>query len=443
MKAESQNIEWKESWRDDYLKWICGFANAQGGKIYIGINDKGEVKGLSEAKKLLDEIPNKTKNHLGILVDVNLKTKAKKSYIEIIVEPYPNPISYSGEYHYRSGSTKQVLRGPTLDKFLLQKQGKRWDGVPIPKVKPTDLDPLAFKYFKEKATQSNRMSTEMLKVKNELLLENLRLKAEDNYLKRAAVLLFHKDPEKYISGAFVKIGYFNSDDTLAFQDEIHGNLFTQSEQTMDLLLTKYLKAFVSYEGLNRVEKYPLPEAALREALLNAIAHKDYSGGTPIQIKVYSNKVIIWNEGELPQDWTIKNLKSQHPSKPYNPDIAITFSKAGLIEAWGQGTIRIIDECKKNKILTPSFNYGSSGFSIVFNFRSSEIIEEIKIKPKEYRFEEEVLSIICEKNNITIDELVAFTKKSKITVRRALDKLKVEKKIKRTGSDKVGHWDVLL
>ena len=108
MKAESQNIEWKENWRDEYLKWICGFANAQGGKIYIGINDKGEVNGLNDAKKLLEEIPNKTKNHMGILVDVNLKTKANKSYIEIVVEPYPNPISYLGDYHFRSGSTKQT-----------------------------------------------------------------------------------------------------------------------------------------------------------------------------------------------------------------------------------------------------------------------------------------------------------------------------------------------
>ncbi len=97
----------------------------KGGKIYIGITDKGEVKGLSDAKKLLEDIPNKVKNHMAILVDVNLKTKAQKSYIEIIVEPYPNPISFGGEYHYRSGSTKQILRGAALDKFLLKKQGKR------------------------------------------------------------------------------------------------------------------------------------------------------------------------------------------------------------------------------------------------------------------------------------------------------------------------------
>ncbi len=77
---ENQNIEYKESWRDEYIKWISGFANANGGKIYIGINDNGIVTGITDAKRLLEDIPNKTKDILGILVDVNLKTKAKKTF---------------------------------------------------------------------------------------------------------------------------------------------------------------------------------------------------------------------------------------------------------------------------------------------------------------------------------------------------------------------------
>lgn len=75
MAKESQNIEWKESWRDEYLKWICGFANAQGGKIYIGKNDNGIVTGIKDAKKLLEDIPNKISNFLGIIADVNLYTE--------------------------------------------------------------------------------------------------------------------------------------------------------------------------------------------------------------------------------------------------------------------------------------------------------------------------------------------------------------------------------
>ena len=107
MTKESQNIEWKESWRDEYLKWICGFANAQGGKIYIGKNDNGVVTGISDAKKMLEDIPNKISNFLGIIADVNLYTENGMDYIEIIVNPNSYPVSYRGEYHYRTGSTKQ------------------------------------------------------------------------------------------------------------------------------------------------------------------------------------------------------------------------------------------------------------------------------------------------------------------------------------------------
>jgi len=73
--AESQNIEYKESWRDEYLKWVCGFANAQGGTIYIGIDDAGNVVGVKDVKKLMEDIPNKIQTVLGIVSDVNQKTK--------------------------------------------------------------------------------------------------------------------------------------------------------------------------------------------------------------------------------------------------------------------------------------------------------------------------------------------------------------------------------
>jgi len=96
---ESHNIEYKSSWRDEYLKWICGFANANGGSIFIGKDDEGNVVGLTNAKKLLEDIPNKVRDTLGILVDVNLHTTAQVDFIEIIVEDHPYPVNYKGQYH--------------------------------------------------------------------------------------------------------------------------------------------------------------------------------------------------------------------------------------------------------------------------------------------------------------------------------------------------------
>ena len=138
--AESQNIEYKESWRDEYLKWICGFANAQGGKIYIGCDDSGNVVGINNSKKLLEDIPNKVRDAMGIIVGVNLLTEDGKEYIEIDVPSYPVGISCKGVYHYRSGSTKQVLTGPAVEAFLLRKHGATWDNSPMPAFTIDDVD---------------------------------------------------------------------------------------------------------------------------------------------------------------------------------------------------------------------------------------------------------------------------------------------------------------
>jgi ATP-dependent DNA helicase RecG len=88
---EHQVIEWKESWHNDYFKWICGFANAQGGTLFIGIDNKGNTKHLSNAKKLLEDLPNQVRDLLGLMVDVNLHTTNGDDYLEIVVEPYLSP----------------------------------------------------------------------------------------------------------------------------------------------------------------------------------------------------------------------------------------------------------------------------------------------------------------------------------------------------------------
>ncbi len=376
MDQESQNIEWKESWHDKYLEWIAGFANAQGGRLYIGKDDKGVVKGLPDAKRQLEEIPNKVRDLLGIMVEVNLHVVDGASYLEIVVESYPYPVSYKGHYHYRSGSTKQELKGAMLDKFLLGKQGRKWDGVPVPRVEVSDLSKPAFDYFRKNAARSKRLDEDALGEQNEVLLEKLHL-MDGDYLKRASILLFHPEPDKFITGAYIKIGFFRTDDDLLYQNEVHGHLFHQVEQTMDLLLSKYLKAEISYQGVKRSEVYPFPEAALREALLNAVAHKDYSGGNPIQISVYADKLLFWNEGQLPENWTVERLAEKHPSMPFNPDIAQTLFRVGLIEAWGRGTIKMINECKAARVPVPQFKYDLSGFLV--SFRTSARFKSGKVQ----------------------------------------------------------------
>lgn len=351
---ENQNIEWKENWRDEYLKWVCGFANADGGKIYIGTDDNGKVVGVANVKKLMEDIPNKVRDVLGIMVDVNLLEENNLKYIEIVVSPYTNPINYKGQYHYRSGSTKQELKGEALNRFILQRTGKHWDEITVPNVKIEDLSTEALNRFRKRAVKSKRVDEEILNDTTEHLLYDLRLVDETNHeLKRAAVLLFHPNPERYISGAYIKIGFFrNDDEDLAFQDEIHGSLMEQIDKVMDLIKTKYLIYGITYEGISREETPQFPVEAIRESLMNAIAHKDYSDATPTQISVYPDHIVFWNAGRLPDDWTTQRLFEKHPSRPYNPAIANTMFRCGDIESWGRGYKRILQAVSSYNLLPP-------------------------------------------------------------------------------------------
>ncbi|MFC4691270.1 ATP-binding protein [Dokdonia genika] len=379
--AESQHTEWKESWHEKYLKWVSGFANAQGGTLFIGIDDNGVVKGISNAQKLLEDLPNQIRDVLGVMPAVNLHTKDGLDYLEIVVEPYPFPISLRGTYYYRSGSTLQELKGVALTKFLLERQGKKWDAVPVPHITIEDLKTSTFDFFKAKAAKSERLSQEDVEGTPQELLESLNLFVDDGQLfKRAAVLLFHPNPEKYITGASIKIGFFESDDNLKYQDEVKGNLLEQAEETLDLLKTKYDTANITYnENGSRQEKFRFPQDAIREAVLNAIAHKDYSSGIPIQISVYSDKIIIWNEGQLPENWTIDRLTQKHPSKPFNPDVANTLFRAGYIESWGRGTIKIINACKAHKIAPPIFTNVAPDFEVTLINYTKEALEAKGLK----------------------------------------------------------------
>ncbi|WP_254424816.1 ATP-binding protein [Capnocytophaga sp. oral taxon 878] len=371
---------------------------------------------MPDAKKLLEDIPNKVRDVLGILVDVNMHETPQGAYLEVEVEPYPNPVNYKGQYHYRSGATKQELKGVALDKFLLQKQGKRWDSVPIPKVKISDLKQETLMFFRERGIRSKRLPDSILPENAEQLLENLNL-IEEGYLKRAAVLLFHPNPEKFVTGAYVKIGYFQREAELAFQDEVHGNLIEQVEKTVELLFTKYIKAFISYEGIHRVETYEYPKEAVREALLNAIAHKDYSGLTPIQIRVYRDKLMIWNEGTLPENWTLEKLLEPHSSRPYNPDIANAFFRCGYVESWGRGISIMAELCEAEGLLRPSYTVEGSDFWIEFK----DLFNEVELKQRGLN-ERQIKALFFVKDNGKITNK-GYMELNKISNRTATYELK--------------------
>ena len=265
---ESQTIEWKWSWQDEFLKWLCGYANTDGGILYIGVNDDGYVVGVQDTKKKLESLPNKINDKLGIvssvrvhkakgsenirygdsvpesiseklinqyicgLINTNMISKNDKrykalsiiekenktyenddgirEYISIEIVKYPFAISCDGKYYKRSGSTLHELNGFELQNFLIERAGKTWDAVPVPGIGISDLSIEALNEFRKKAVRSGRMTESETEV---------------------------------------------------------------SDKAMDLIFSKYFKAFVDYEGIQRTETHMLTRGIVREMLLNAINHK--------------------------------------------------------------------------------------------------------------------------------------------------------------------------
>lgn len=447
---ENQNTEWKSKWKDEYLEWICGYANAQGGKIYIGCDDDGEVVGLQNARKLLEDIPNKIRDAMGIIVGVNLLEKAGKEYLEIDVPPYPIGISCKGIYYYRSGSTRQVLTGPALEAFLLRKRGVTWDNLPLPAFSIHDVDDNAVAYFKQLAAKKGRIDKSVLEESKEALMEKLHL-TNAGYLTNAAMLLFSKDPEKWQLGAYVKIGFFETDADLLYQDEIHGSLLEQVDKIVELVYLKYMKAKISYAGMQRIERYFVPEDALREAILNALCHKQYQSGVPVQISVYEDKLYIANCGCLPENWSLKNLMSKHASAPYNPNLAHVFYLAGFIESWGRGIEKICSACKNDRTPLPTYIVNPGDIMIQFTAGSDRIVhtgtKQVTDKVTDKVIENlddkslKILQLLLEDPGYTTVILSKKISVSRKTISERIKMLRNNKIIERVGSDRKGYWKI--
>lgn len=449
---ECQNIEYKRNWQDEYLKWICGFANAQGAVMYFGVDDDLEVYGLKNTKKLMEEIPNKIVNSMGLVVDVNLYEQDRLEYIEVIIAPSNVPISYKGKYYYRSGSTMQELNGAALQQFILKKMGRSWDDITNDHATMEDIDRNAIDYFLRRGIEAQRIPEDELKSSTEKVLTNLGLVDDKGFLKNAAILLFGKNPLKFFPSVRFKIGRFGKDEAdLMFQDVIEGNIIQMADRVMEALQAKYLVSPVRFEGMQRFETLEIPREALRELLYNAIAHKDYTG-PDIQMHVYNDQIEIWNEGTLPEGYDETVLYSKHSSKPRNRNIADTMFKAGFIDIWGRGYKKIrdgfeaagmpmpkvqnfcggvlitIERTKFMQISGITYNGGNSGGSggslavVQLSERQKKICEAIKSNPK-----------------VTVEKMAVELSIAKRTLERELAALQKTGVLVREGNTSAGHW----
>lgn len=451
---ETQNIEYKRLWKDEYLHYISGFANAGGGTVYIGRDDNGSVVGIDNAKYLLESLPNKAVQATGIVPDIQLLTDNDKEYIAIHIKPSVQPVSCNGKYYLRSGSTLQELNGNALTEFLMSRTNNVWDKQIEPEATIDDIDLDAVEYFISAALRKNRISQAALNDSTEKILRNLDLMNRQGQLTNAALLLFGKNIRQWCRLAVFRIGRFGASRAdLIMQDEIDCPLIKMPDKIMAILRSNYLVAPIHYEGLQRIEPLEIPEDALREMICNAIVHRDYTG-TFTQMRIWTDRIELWNQGTLPPYYTVDTLMHDHESHPRNTLIADAFFRAGFIEAWGRGYEKIREAFLREKLQLPTFQQvrggvlatvkrekflatqTNDGAENVVNNVINNVVENVANQPTERQ--QSIIKLIEGNPYIPAAKMAQILSVTPRTIQRELAALQKQNIIKRDGT-KGGQW----
>ncbi len=405
---ESQHIEWKLIWKDDYLKWLCAFANTNGGLLYIGINDKGKVVGVKNAAELVETIPKKAKDILGIMVEAQVKYKKGTKYVCIKVEEHETPVSCRGKYYLRSGSNTYEAIGTELNRLLLRKSGKSWETSLVHKTSIKDLNPEIINIYKNLALKTGRLTQNAVNIDNEIFLRNLKLYLSGN-LTKAALLLFSENPENWLSGSYIKMGLFAPNNTeLLKEDEIHGPVFLQIDEALDILYKKYLHLLSKYN--RNIESMYIPRVAMKEIITNAVEHKAYDTGLPVLIGVYNNKITVWNAVENLHYINPSIIYNAHASIPSNPVIANALYRCGLTDSWGLGLEKVKNSCIKSNVPLPKYKIDDKGLLVRCNPSKEHLINLRENLKGEQTLRETLLNEIKLDSRVTNEDLQNLLKK---------------------------------
>ena len=358
---ESQNVEYKRIWHDEYLRWVCGFANAKGGTIWIGIDDDKSVAGVTNAEKLMEDIPNKIKDTMGIVVDISLVRRQCKDVVRIDIPESDFPVAYRGEYHYRTGSTKQQLTGFALTQFLFHKMHLSWDAVET--VNRLRANNYTFKRLKL------RFDTRVQKTIRPADLASFGLVTKEGILTNAGALLVDDCPIPQ-SRLFCTrwTGPDKSFDAEDSQKE-HGNLLELLDSAEAFIKKHTRKAWVKRP--TERDNYPdYPERAVTEALVNAFIHRDYTiYGSEVHVDIFDERIEISSPGGMPDGSLVQDLDLMNvPSDRRNGVLADIFDRLDYMEREGSGFKKILgaysfDKARNSMGVMPKF-YSAVGCFIV-------------------------------------------------------------------------------
>jgi ATP-dependent DNA helicase RecG len=451
MQQETQHIEYKSSFNEDVIETLVAFANSQGGKVYLGLNDNGKaVKNFTIGKESIQNWINEIKNKTQPLVIPDVKT-VKMDGIEVVelrVPEYPvKPVACRGKYFKRVGNSNHQMSLSEISDMYLKTFNLSWDYYIDTQHSIDNISLDKINCFIDKRLQGDKREDPLhLLQKYELLREGK--------ITNACYLLFVKEFSP-LTG--IQAGRFKSPTKIIDSITISTDLFTEVDELMAFLRRHFMTEYIITGKIQREERFDYPEEAIREIVLNMIVHRDYRDSGDSIVKIFDDRIEFFNPGTLFGGLTIEQLLSDnYAPKARNTQINTIFKETGVVEKYGSGIQRIIDECKKHGGVRVDFFLQQHGFKVVVAKKSKKAVQETIDKTAQktaqkttqkttqktaQKTTQKIIEAIQQNAKITRAELSIITGISEDGIKWNLNQLKSRGIIERIGADNGGYWKV--
>lgn len=375
--GESEWVEFKSHFELNSIgQSICAFLNARGGTLICGVSENREIIGTQVDSKELERIRQKLLDKISPKAawSTNIvHVDGKQVFVVDVPQGLDKPYIYNDRIFIRQNAETIAASGVDITALINQRhtEGTRWERFPALGIRIEDLDSDEILRTANEAIQRGRYhfdkSADVMRI-----LEQLNLMSSDGMFLNSAVALFGKSPARQFPQMRVRVAHFKKGSLREFDDirVFEGNTFVLIEKIENFLkMNIAIKSELPKKGLKRKDMPSYPWLALREAMLNAIVHRDYAafdGG--MSVAIHDDRIEFWNSGSLPSGITVESLKGSHTSRPHNPDIAHVFFLRGLIEQWGIGTKEIVRYCREISLPEPEWSTDSGGIRLIIRLR---------------------------------------------------------------------------
>jgi ATP-dependent DNA helicase RecG len=335
---ETQQTEYKKSFGKEVIISLVAFANTDGGRVIVGVDDNGTVCGIDvgpeTVQRYLNEI--KTATYPQLFPKSHIQEKDKHTILIFEINEFPiKPVSYKNRYYKRVHNSNHLLTLEEIVDLQQQSLSVSFDAYPV-QVTLNELDQKLIKQFFDRVNNRGRIT-----LRDDLLTNLIKLKlVRDEKVTLAANLLFG-DPDFNI-----RVGRFKSAATIIDDNVIKAPLFSAIDEVMTFI-KKHINLAYHFDGsLQRKERWQYPLEALRELLLNAVVHRDYKNFSDIIIKIFDDRILFTNPGRLYGNLILADLeRDDYVSSLRNRLLAEAFYLTGDIERYGTGFVRIRDFLK--------------------------------------------------------------------------------------------------